>query len=488
MPRHRSLRRRRHRLQRFTCALHLWVGCALLLSGCNKTDPVEMERLYLEWSGDVSQTNQVWSVAVEADSLPAPHVEQVANTTEPATAEKSPYWQFSDDTRLICLPSVAETEREFESSPTVQTLGEVNRAEEDLPEAESTTEGFSSPDEFAGLDVPMPEPEVAPETKPRVRAIEVPAYNELSREERHLLNVIEHETLTATTGVLTDAKLDQECREKIAAAYKLNQRGAAYAARKQLIEVLRLISQAKDARESTRSRSESLAAGLRALDEAEDFAPSGSQLEAEMRLDIVCAAHRTPLARELDLAKILPTQMMKRYNRYAQIKLAVAVAGEPAGSMALYSLGKLNSQLGATEAEHHPHATRRAVAFQQAALLAHNENYLAAHELGVLLAETGHFPEAQHLLSQVAAEQPNAVVYRNLARVQEEMGRPQDAQSSRTKSQLLAQQGRGPRQNVNWVSQQEFSRDQMNTFTTPAPQVANRAAAPAQAAPTTVWR
>jgi hypothetical protein len=104
------------------------------------------------------------------------------------------------------------------------------------------------------------------------------------------------------------------------------------------------------------------------------------------------------------------------------------------------------------------------------------------------LAETGHFPEAQHLLSQVAAEQPNAVVYRNLARVQDEMGRHQDAQSSRTKSQLLAQQGRGPRQNVNWVSQQEFSRDQMNTFTTPAPQVANRAAAPAQAAPTTVWR
>jgi tetratricopeptide (TPR) repeat protein len=447
-----------------------------------------MERLYLEWAGDSLQTSEAWTVAVEADSLPAPHLEQVVSKAEPATAEQSPYWQFSDDARLVCLPSVAETEREFESSPTVQTLGEVNRAEEDLPEAGSTAEVFSSPDEFAGLDVPMPEPEAAPETKPRARAIEVPAYDELSREERHLLNVIEHETLTATTGVLTDAKLDQECREKIAAAYKLNQRGAAYAARKQLIEVLRLISQAKDARESTRSRSESLAAGLRALDEAEDFAPRGSQLEAEMRLDIVCAAHRTPLARELDLTKILPSQMMERYNRYAQIKLAVAVAGEPAGSMALYSLGKLNSQLGATEAEHHPHATRRAVAFQQAALLAHNENYLAAHELGVLLAETGHFPEAQHLLSQVAAEQPNAVVYRNLARVQDEMGRHQDAQSSRTKSQLLAQQGRGPRQNVNWVSQQEFSRDQMNTFTTPAPQVANRAAAPAQAAPTTVWR
>ena len=123
--------------------------------------------------------------------------------------------------------------------------------------------------------------------------------------------------------------------------------------------------------------------------------PRGTQLEAELSLEVVCASHRTPLGKELDLTTMLPAQMMERYNRYAQIKLAVAVAGEPAGSMALYTLGKLNSQLYATEQEQQPLAIRRAVAFQQAALLAHNENYLAAHEFGVLLAETGHYLEAQ---------------------------------------------------------------------------------------------
>ena len=101
-------------------------------------------------------------------------------------------------------------------------------------------------------------------------------------------------------------------------------------------------------------RTESLAAGLRALEESQDFVPRGSQLEAEMNLEVICAAHRTPLARELNLAETLPSRMMERYHRYAQIKLAVAVAGEPAGSMALYSLGKLSSLLAANEGEQHP--------------------------------------------------------------------------------------------------------------------------------------
>ena len=74
-------------------------------------------------------------------------------------------------------------------------------------------------------------------------------------------------------------------------------------------------------------------------------------------------------------------------------QLAAAVAGEPAGSMALHALGKLDSQLGRIEPQH-PQADRRAFALQQAALLARDDNHLAAHELGVLLAESGHYVEA----------------------------------------------------------------------------------------------
>jgi hypothetical protein len=210
-------------------------------------------------------------------------------------------------------------------------------------DSDPTREPFAdvSPVAEPDLEIPMPEPAAAPVVENSGRAIELPVFEDLSSEERHLLELITNESLGATTGTLTDAQLDQECRIKISAAYALSQRGAAYAAREELIGVLRLLSQAKDARDDTRSRTESLAAGLRVV-------PRGSQLEAEMNLEVVCAAHRTPLARELNLAATLPSKMMERYHRYAQIKLAVAVAGEPAGSMALYSLGKLNSLLAAT--------------------------------------------------------------------------------------------------------------------------------------------
>jgi tetratricopeptide (TPR) repeat protein len=491
MPRLRLLRRRSRRYQRLACILHLWVGCTLLLTGCSQGDPAEAERLYLEWS---KETTEAWALAPNAEELPA-----VVEAAAPVVAEPKPsvktsrYWQFSDDTRLVCLPAVEGDAPVVEvaetkplgvllmpvANPPVMEL-QVQEADAsrspNAPVANATTPGANA-QETPGR--PLLRSGARAYGSPKFK---LPGYQELSAEEQQLLNVIERETLTATTGVLTDARLEQECRDKIAAAFALAQRGASFAARQELIEVLRKISQAKDSREGSRNRSASLAAGLRALEEAEDFAPRGTQLEAELALEIVCASHRTPLARELDLTTMLPSQMMERYNRYAQIKLAVAVAGEPAGSMALYTLGKLNSQLKATDPEQHPLATRRAVAFQQAALLAHNENYLAAHELGLLLAETGHFPEAKHLLAQVATEQPNVVVYRNLARIEEALGDHAQAQFCRAEGERLAQLGRGPQGSIAWVSKQEFSRNQMNNFNS-QPQVASR-----PTAPSATWR
>lgn len=494
MPRLRLLRRRSRRYQRLACILHLWVGCALLLTGCSQ-DKAEAERLHAEWS---KQATETWALAPNAEELPAVvEVEATIVTETVQSIQPSQYWQFSNDTRLVCLPAVedsvlvAEVE---EAEPLGTLLTPIARTPaveqplefpsvDDLAEEMSVVKTHESPVgnvlESLGAKAQI----VSGANSYGSSRFELPGYQELSTEEQHLLTVIERETLSATTGVLTDARLEQECRDKIGAAFALAKRGASFAARQELIEVLRKISQAKDTREGSRTRSASLAAGLRALEEAEDFAPRGTQLEAELALEIVCASHRTPLARELDLKTMLPSQMMERYNRYAQIKLAVAVAGEPAGSMALYTLGKLNSQLKATEPEQHPLATRRAVAFQQAALLAHNENYLAAHELGLLLAETGHFPEAKHLLTQVASEQPDVVVFRNLARIHQASGDQAQAQLCRAESERLAQMGRGPQENVAWVSRQEFSRNQMNNFNS-QPQVASR---PTNA-PTVTWR
>jgi len=225
-----------------------------------------------------------------------------------------------------------------------------------------------------------------------------------------------------------------------------------------LIEVLRMISHAKDARQGIPERTEALAHGLRALEEAEDFAPRGIQLEADLAIDVLCASHRTPIAKQLGSKKVLPQQMISGYFRYAQLKLASAVAGEPAGSMALHALGKLATQLGQVEPEKHRLSQRHAIAFQQAALLAHNQNHLAAHELATLLADAGHFAEAERLLQQVASRDPNAVVLRNLSLMQEKLGLAQQSIANRALANQMAQQGASGTNNIQWVSPQDFSR------------------------------
>jgi len=239
-------------------------------------------------------------------------------------------------------------------------------------------------------------------------------------------------------------------------------RGGYYAARQELIEVLRMISHANDAQQGIRQRTEALAHGLRALEEAEDFAPRGIQLEADLVIDVLCASHRTPIAsqikEQIDSQEVLPHQMMNSYFRYAQLKLAAAVAGEPAGSMALHALGKLSTQLGHVEPEKHRLSQRQAIAFQQAALLAHRENYLAAHELATLLADAGHFIEAEKLLRHVALRDPNAVVLRNLSLVQKKLGLTRQATLNSALANQMAQRGASGTNNVQWISPQNFSR------------------------------
>ena len=290
-----------------------------------------------------------------------------------------------------------------------------------------------------------------------------PVLEKLTEQER-LLTLALRDSTSAATGVLTDSRVNELAKSKIQHAYAMASRGGMYVARKELIEVLRMISQAKDAQHGTPERSVALAAGLRALREAEDFEPRGAQLEAEMDIKVLCASHRTPVAKQEENAKLLPRLMMDRYLRYAQLQLALSVAGEPAGSMALHALGKLSSQLGRVEPEQHRLANRQAVAYQQASLLAHNQNYLAAHELAVLLATSGHYAESQQLLLQVASRAPNAVVYRNLARVQQQLGQPTRALANREHARQLASQGATGTDNVQWVSPEQFAQ---STFQTP---------------------
>ena len=201
---------------------------------------------------------------------------------------------------------------------------------------------------------------------------------------------------------------------------RLAQRGSLYAAQTEFIQVLRRIAQAKDADEGYDDHSRALAAGLRALDEADDFAPSGVQLEAEMNVAVTVSSHRTPVLRDCS-ADVLPQEAIAQYHCYAQQQLAIAVEGEQAGSMALHGLGKVNCRL-AEETPNDSRHDRKAMTMFLAALDAGPQNNLAANEVGVLLSRDGHQAEAAAMFKRAIDLAPSSTAYRNLAVAEQKLG------------------------------------------------------------------
>ena len=256
----------------------------------------------------------------------------------------------------------------------------------------------------------------------------------------------------------------------------LAERGALYAARTEFIQVLRRLAQGKDAAVDSDEHSRSLAAGLRALDEAEDFVPEGVQLEAEMNVRTVASSHRTsvlPAERRCDAVR-----RGRVVSRLRPGAVAKAAAGERAGSMALYGLGRVHARL-AEQSDDDVEQTRAATTMYAAAVAACPDNHLAANELGVLVCRAGRPQEATELFQQAIDSAPSATAYHNLAMAQQKMGcTASRRRTSRNRSRLAAlERARGDvsrRAGVHWVAPEELARtSQPNQWTA---ETANRAA------------
>jgi polysaccharide export outer membrane protein len=257
--------------------------------------------------------------------------------------------------------------------------------------------------------------------------------------------------------------------------FELAGRNAVFAARSQFIVALRLLAQGLDADHGGGRHSRALAEGLDAIQEADVFIPRGARIEADLDLAVIIRGHRTPVLKQTDLNGLTPMLALKAYFTYAQERLAAAVAGEVAGSMALHGLGKLHASIARNPAIDLAAAEPKAVTFFQAALLVYPRNLMAANDLGVLLARAGNWQGARQVFEHAVAVNPQSVSWRNLATVYQQLGDPPMAMRARqmadavTRQEMARRGGRQDSDKVQWLAPNEFAGTHVDSRVSPAP-------------------
>jgi tetratricopeptide (TPR) repeat protein len=265
---------------------------------------------------------------------------------------------------------------------------------------------------------------------------------------------------------------DQEIRH----GFELAGRGAYYAARSEFIAALRLVAQGLDTDRQTTIHGKSLAAGLTALREAEDFIPRGSMIEANLDIPAIVASHITPALKNSDNSQTTSLSALKIYLTYAQEQFAASADGEFSGSMALRALGKLHDELATSQNAAFVATGPKAVVFYQAALLVAPQNYMAANDLGVMLARSGNLKDARDILEHSAAISRQSTVLNNLATVYQRLGYNDLAAQTKQQSLLACQTEQARRQSssisaangaVQWLAPDTFAQTSPN-LTAPA--------------------
>jgi tetratricopeptide (TPR) repeat protein len=246
--------------------------------------------------------------------------------------------------------------------------------------------------------------------------------------------------------------------------FELAGRGACFSARAEFIAALRILAQALDAQRRTNLHSTTLAAGLTALKEAEDFLPAGSQLEADLELRSIIAGHRTKVLKDTAPDSLTPLLAMQSYLTFAQEQLGAAADREVAGSIALYGLGKLHKALSEQQAVSVRGARAKAMVFYQAALLVYPQNDLASNDLGVLLAQAGRSEDARVALEHSVALHQSAAGWHNLAVVYRQLGQlplaeraEQFAQAAGQAEKSRVSRGASGSRPVAWVDPPTFA-------------------------------
>jgi hypothetical protein len=260
-------------------------------------------------------------------------------------------------------------------------------------------------------------------------------------------------------GVSLPKGVEARAHQLLQSATSLADRGAIYAANREFLRVMRMITQSLDSQVGRQYHTRALAAGLRALEEADDFSlANGDRVEDDMHLANNVKGHRTPVLKEANFDQMTPLRAIQRYYEYARQQLTISAGNTPMGSQALYALGRGNMVLS-TERASGAHGAPRSIAYFDAALAADPNNVRAGNELAVMLARRGRWQDAAHILQGSMRVSTMPVALNNLASIFERLSDPRASTIRHQASQLAARGAVRPpdASRVTWVDPATFA-------------------------------
>lgn len=307
--------------------------------------------------------------------------------------------------------------------------------------------------------------------------------------------VAEHATSPAMSAVV------QQAAAHVRQGFDLANRGAHFSARAEFLHAVRVVAQGLDAQQKTGRHSLALAAGMRAVEEADDLVPRGTRLEGDIDVYTATRPHQTRVLKDIKAGELTPQAALQRYYAYAEEQFATAAGGERTAASALYAIGKLHALWASQQMPTVVAAEAKAVVFYQAALLVDPTNAIAANDLAVLLARVGRLEQARALLVRAVQQNPQPAVWHNLSVVHARLGEAELARLARENA-MRTSGGVDPAnaqavvamQSVKWVDPKTFASSARPATDLPAP-AARATATPAEpaaaqnqpAAKTTRW-
>ncbi len=428
---------------------------------------------------------QATSSIVDVRSVDNPLIQKsvdlplILKMVEEAVEEEKVAEQQVVEEPVAVQPTAELPELELPSPPPIDVGADEHLARRDTRPTAPVVQPPAPPRQYPAT-VEQPSEAKAPEARPKAAG---PQYSWLLEGQADVPTGTHHRSRELE-------RIAQEADSHTRRGFDLAGRRAYYSARSEFIKALRLVAQGLDVEHQTSVHSRALRAGLTALDEADDFVPSGPQLKSEMNLQAIIEGHDTPVLKLSRPHTLTAIEALRRYYGFAQYQLAVAAGREVAGSMALHALAKLYAS-----SENNPTLTivsakSKAMTCFQAALVAYPRNYMASNDLGVLLANSGRFDDARMILEESAANTPHSTTWHNLAVVYHELrmnnlaARAEANYRASLEQEMAQRNARSPGTSdprVVWLSPDDFAKTYAQTADARQPMPARPGAAMSEA-------